>query len=92
MHETADEEAVATDHEGMIVCRAHGERRYGWRSLPARNFTLAEYSPREIERLAIFGEARPERVLPLQSSTKDTRDNRDPETLGREILAKNNGK
>jgi hypothetical protein len=86
---------VGMDRQGFLICVTHTSRRQGWRSLPsARDFASAQFSPLERERMIVFGERvrRLENPVWLESKTPDRRDNRDPEILGREILAKGNGK
>ncbi len=83
---------VSTDREGFLICVRHNARRQGWRSLPnARNFSDSQYSPLQRELMSVFGQVPRERPMVLENTTPDRRDNRDPEVLGREILAKING-
>jgi hypothetical protein len=49
-HETTSKD-VMTDYEGFMVCAQHGQRRYGWLSLPNRDFSASSLSPLERERL-----------------------------------------
>jgi hypothetical protein len=90
---------VSTDREGFLVCVHHNERRYGWHSLPTDvrstfpDYSFSAWTPLEIEKLIVWGELPKEPVYLLRpSETPDTRDNRDPEILGYEIMAKGNGK
>jgi hypothetical protein len=84
---------VGTDRQGFLICCTHNTRRFGWRSLPdVRDFTASQYSPLERERFLVFNERRREKPVALEFKTLDRRDNRDPSEIGREILAKENGK
>lgn len=56
---------VTYDHEGHIICLAHGERRYGWRpsltdqpNLQGQRRAYYGWTPLEIERYEVFGEER----------------------------------
>jgi hypothetical protein len=63
----SQDENLAFDEEGFVVCKDHGQRRYGYRSLPyvaRREGTFVDYSlagatPQQIERHIIFGEEIP---------------------------------
>lgn len=90
--------AVSTDRLGFVVCVAHRQRRECWNSFPTEpgtnlgDWSYAKFSPLEIEKHVLFGEPlvdAPLEVLP--SEVPDRRDNRDPEEVGREILARANG-
>lgn len=85
---------VSTDRDGFLVCVAHRQRRKNYVSLPegkskqVSDWKFARYSPLEMEQHLVFGKPLPERILNLEESTMpDLRDNRDPEIVGREILA-----
>lgn len=85
---------VVYDPEGFIVCMAHHQRRYGWRSLPISDmifgrrgqWQFAHWTELEIERFVLFGEWPSKPVVKLHM-IEDRRDNRDPEALGRSYLA-----
>jgi hypothetical protein len=86
---------VSTDREGFLICVTHRVRREHWAALPqgasrqVSDWRKAGYSALEIEKFIVFGTPlaeRPSIELDLES-TPDLRDTRDPEQLGREILA-----
>jgi len=89
---------ISTDRIGFMVCAKHRMRRKGWRSIPAAhgkskglNYFYAQFSPLQLERHFIFGEPLTERKLDISDDGPDTRDTRDPELVGREIMGKSNG-
>ena len=86
------------DDEGFMVCPWHGARRYGWRSVPASpnhpgpKSGYMSMTPLEIERRKYYGKSIPKKKeLKIDSNAPDLRDTRDPEELGKEILARSNG-
>lgn len=75
------------DDEGFMICPEHGERRYGWRSIPASNnhpgmkHPYMSMSALEIERRMMFGKPIPKtRPLQIKSTAPDLRDYRDPQS------------
>lgn len=90
-------DSIGHDERGFIVCAVHRERRKGWRSVPYQAtkmpLPMAGWTPLEYERWLLFDEI-PRQVISkamYRSSAPDCRDNRDPQILGREILARSNG-
>jgi len=87
-------DAVVLDAEGFLTCLSHHERRSGWRSLPTlgsrADFSFASWTPLEIERFIFWAEFPSNPAISVRSS-EDRRDNRDPEILGAEIIARRNG-
>jgi len=89
-------DSVGLDIEGFLVCKIHHERRYGWRSIPASNNHPGPKAPYlsmtalEIERRIIFKEDFPKKTVDLAFTIPITLDNRDPQAVGHELLARNN--
>ena len=73
------------DLDGFLICLKHGQRRYGWRTVPYRGKT-ASYSALEYEQYILFGKIPPSLRADLRTKTPDRRDNRDPEEIGSAIL------
>lgn len=82
-------DSVTYDEDGFLICLIHRQRRYGWRSIPS--WRVANWSALEIEAFLVFEELPKVRGIQITTSGPDTRDNRDPEILGRGILASRNG-
>ncbi len=76
------------DADGFLVCSGHGQRRYGWRSIPMidrgsgqkTDFSKAGWSELEVEQWVLFGVTPPVIHLEVKSGI-DLRDNRDPKTM-----------
>jgi hypothetical protein len=96
---TADQEDVgwwletSTDREGFLVCTKHRVRRKFWNSLPEEasrrlKYQFSAYSPLQREKHEVFGKPFTEYTPAFDFNGDDRRDNRDPETIGKEILAK----
>ena len=88
-------DSVVLDGDGFMTCLAHHERRSGWRSLPTvgsrADFSFSSWTPLEIERFLFFSEFPPKIPSLAFSNTEDRRDNRDPEIVGAEIIARRSG-
>lgn len=85
---------VSTDREGFLVCAQHRLRRKNWASLPegrsrqVSDWEFAKFSALQIEQFIVFGKPLVSPSLPLdEDAVEDRRDTRDPEQVGREILA-----
>lgn len=86
---------VSQDREGFLICVKHRKRRRNYASLPEgggkhlSDWRFAGTTPLEREQYFIFGKELPQRSLVEIDfgATEDARDNRDPEEIGREILA-----
>jgi hypothetical protein len=100
-HEVSIEEIgwwreISTDRDGFVVCVSHRVRRKNWKSLPnaagRADWTLAHVRPLDYERYLLFGEKLPVHQINFDNSTPDRRDNRDPETIGLELLSHGNGR
>ena len=91
-------EHLPTDAEGFVVCPGHGQRRYGWRSLPIdpvsgfQDYSFSHWTPLQIEKFMLYG-VKPERSpFRTNTTTEDRRNNSDPQEIGRRIIARSNGK
>lgn len=47
-------DVVMYDESGLLICRSHGQRRYGWRSTPLHR--MDGWTPAEVEGYMVFGE------------------------------------
>lgn len=83
-------DTVGYDEEGFIVCKVHGLRRSGWRSLPlvenvrgrTSDWSVAGLTELQIEALTIFGEI--PKVKPIE--VHDYEDKRVQATYGVEVV------
>lgn len=85
------------DADGFLVCSVHHQRRYGWRSLPVDEspagrrsvYACAKMTELETERFVLFGEEPGRRGFEeiVWQQSFDLRDNRDPEEIGKSLLA-----
>jgi hypothetical protein len=88
---------VSTDSAGFVICVRHRVRRKNWRSLPEidgnrSDWTFAGVNPLDYEQWLLFAKALPKKHFDsIRTDVPDRRDNRDPEEIGRKILAKGNG-
>lgn len=86
-------DTVGFDDDGMLICTVHHKRRYGWASLPQiPGVKLADWrfqrnTPLEIEAYEVFYEIAIERPIAYtdRHARLDTRDNRDPQSMVRDI-------
>jgi hypothetical protein len=73
------------DKEGYEVCPEHSERLYGWQS-------HIIMGPQGNDILDPMKYAKSGDLKDLKTDFEDRRDNRDPQTIGKKILAKTNGR
>jgi hypothetical protein len=84
---------VGTDKQGFLVCVTHNARRKSWNSLPEgaskqmADWSRASWTPLQREQYEVFGRLPIERSHTFDFSKPDRRDNRDPEKIGKAILA-----
>lgn len=93
------------DEEGLLVCKIHHQRRYGWASLPIvqtpngkrADFSFASLTPWQIEQVVLFGVDKEYLIskntlgLRIHFFPDDRRDNRDPEFVAEEHMVKRYG-
>lgn len=88
---------VAYDSEGLLICKVHGARRYGWRSTPhmqapGLSYTVPipgtlSFDPWDTQRFEIFGQDVITLILPPPQLQKPPENDGDPQFIGSVALS-----